>query len=299
MPIHSIVAILCAAGLVVGVGSIFSASKGGVVEWVVRGTCYIHTWDLIPPCCWWVFFLHSHPSSCSPHQLHLHCLCHGLCWVLLWFVLNGRGGRAWWSRKETGVQCQCSIEHWSMPWNYKWLPPCWPHYWMVIPLLVFNHTNGKPIPLSIIFLYNPTTTILIYTLNVAHKNKNLTANLWHFPFVSSFSESMYLYETFIPVLLQWFMTINFSTHNDEDNESSLDDRLLQREIETSPEVIDSDQNNVPKAQWHHRYSYHPRSSEELSILIRTLYRTGDNHDTHHKHWKARNTDEMQWGVQAP
>ena len=41
MPIHGIVAILCTAGLVVGVGSVFSASKRGIVEWVVRGTCYI------------------------------------------------------------------------------------------------------------------------------------------------------------------------------------------------------------------------------------------------------------------
>ena len=41
MPIHGIVAILCATGLVVGVGSVFSGSKRGIVEWVVRGTCYI------------------------------------------------------------------------------------------------------------------------------------------------------------------------------------------------------------------------------------------------------------------
>lgn len=41
MAIHGVVAILCAAGLVVGVGSVFSASKRGVAEWVVRGTCYV------------------------------------------------------------------------------------------------------------------------------------------------------------------------------------------------------------------------------------------------------------------
>ena len=39
---------------------------------------------------------------------------------------------------------------------------CRLHYWVLIPLLFFNPTNGKPIPLSEMYLYYPTTTILVY-----------------------------------------------------------------------------------------------------------------------------------------